>query len=248
MSVNLMTMVFRCNVPELKTDKGKTVPDSTAKFVLLALADHANDEGEGAYPSIKTICKKTNLSTATVVNALNALRFNGFTELMGRSKRETFNYTILVAKIAAFQWIESSDSTGQNNSVLATEIKPSSNHPPKPSIKQEGASAKQKATDFPELVLYRSVVNHFPKTFQREIVIKAIQNIGTRLNRGVTAEDLIPYWEAWGKVSGNEWSLVWLEWAESGRVPNGKQPPSEPKGVSVVRNWFAKKQAELSNG
>ena len=99
MSVNLMSKVFSCNMPELKTDKGKTVPDTTLKSVLLALADNANDEGEGAYPGVRSLCQKTNYSTATVVNALNALRANGFTILEGRSKWDTNNYSISVAKI-----------------------------------------------------------------------------------------------------------------------------------------------------
>lgn len=129
MSVEIMSLVFKMNMPELKTDDGKTVPDSTAKFVLLALADHANDEGEGAYPSVKTICQKTNMAAATVCNALNALRTNGFTRLEGRSKRDTYNYTILVAEIRRFQWLKSDDFSGWNPSVSAAEIKPSINHP-----------------------------------------------------------------------------------------------------------------------
>jgi hypothetical protein len=134
MSVRLMTLVFSCNMPELKTDDGKTVPDSTAKFVLLSLADHANDEGEGSYPGVDRLCKKTNLSTATVCNALNALRTNGFTHLEGKSKRDTNEYTILVAKILEFQWLKSADFSGYNPSVLAAKTNPSLEPSIKPSI------------------------------------------------------------------------------------------------------------------
>lgn len=125
MSVDMMSLVFKCNMPELKTDKGQVVPDSTAKFVLLALADHANDEGEGAYPGIDLLCRKTNLSSATVTHALNALRTNGFTVLMGKSKRSTYNYTILVAKIREFQWLIPPDISGYNPAVLAAKTNPS---------------------------------------------------------------------------------------------------------------------------
>jgi len=72
MSVTVMAAVFAANMPELKTDDDKTVPDSTAKFVLLALADHASEDGENAYIGIKRICQKTSFSTSTVCNALNA--------------------------------------------------------------------------------------------------------------------------------------------------------------------------------
>ncbi len=137
MSVNLMSLVFNCNVPELKTDDGKTVPDTTAKSVLLALADNANDEGEGSYPGVDTLCRKTNYSTSTVCNALNALRHNGFTVLVGRSKRDTNNYTVSVAEILKFQWPKREDSSHRNATVSAVETNPSSTSI-KPSVEKRG--------------------------------------------------------------------------------------------------------------
>lgn len=130
MSVTIMAAVFAANMPELKTDDGKTVPDSTAKFVLLALADHASEDGENAYIGVKRICMKTNLSTSTVCNALNALRTNGIIELVGKSKAETNNYTINVERLQSlkFQPLESHNSSRQNPAISATEIKPSVNH------------------------------------------------------------------------------------------------------------------------
>jgi DNA replication protein DnaD len=137
MSIKLMSMVFSCNMPELKTDKGKTVPDTTAKFILLALADNANDEGEGSYPGVDTLCKKTGYSTATVCNALNALRHNGFTQLIGRSKFDTNNYTILAAKILEFQWLKREDFSGYNPKILAAKTNPSVKPSVKPSINED---------------------------------------------------------------------------------------------------------------
>lgn len=130
MSVGTMSLVFKYDMPELKTDDGRVVPDSTAKFVLLALADHCNDEGEGAYPGVKRICKKTSMSTQTVCNALNALRSNGYTTLEGKSKSDTNNYTINLDKLQplGFQPIESDDSNGQNQEIPANRVKPSINH------------------------------------------------------------------------------------------------------------------------
>ena len=133
MSVTLMAKVFACKMPELKTENNKTVPDTTAKFVLLALADNANEEGEGAYPGVKSLCKKTNFSTSTVVNALSALRNNGFTTLEGKSKYDTNSYTINVQKLDENKWPEearfqppkSRDSSHRNRTILATETNPS---------------------------------------------------------------------------------------------------------------------------
>ncbi len=131
MSVRTMSLVFEYDMPELKTNDGKVVPDSTAKFVLLALADHCNDEGEGAYPGVKRICKKTSMSAQTVCNALNALRHNEYTTLTGKSKAETNNYTLNLGKLSQpieFQPLESSDSSHQNPAVLVARVKPSFNH------------------------------------------------------------------------------------------------------------------------
>jgi DnaD/phage-associated family protein len=116
MSVRIMTAVFEHEMPDLQTDDGRTVSDSSCKFVLLALADIANDWGEGAYIGVKRICKKTCLSTQTVCNALNALRHNGYTFLEGKSKLDTNNYTINVQKLG-FYSIESDDSNHQSEST-----------------------------------------------------------------------------------------------------------------------------------
>lgn len=112
MSVRIMSMVFQGNMPELKTDDGKTVSDSSAKFVLLALADSANDEGEGSYNGVVKLCQKTNLSKPTVCNALNALRTNGFIALIGRSKWNTNNYTLSIDMIDKVKWLYSGESSG----------------------------------------------------------------------------------------------------------------------------------------
>jgi DnaD/phage-associated family protein len=140
-----MSLVFEYDMPELKTDDGKTVPDSTAKFVLLALADHANDEGEGAYPGVKRICKKTSMSSQTVCNALNALRHSGYTTLAGKSKVDTNSYTINLEKLQPleFQPLESADSSensSRKNPVIpADRVKPSFNHTNNHEINHEEA-------------------------------------------------------------------------------------------------------------
>lgn len=48
-------------------------PSTAAKFVLVCLAWYANKEGERAFPSIPTICRRTNLNQKTVRKALRIL-------------------------------------------------------------------------------------------------------------------------------------------------------------------------------
>ena len=94
MSINLMSSIFKTEFRDLQDADGNNTKASTAKFVCIALADHANDEGEGAYPSIDTLAYKTNLSRTAVINALDALKYNGVLIPNGASKRHTIDYTI----------------------------------------------------------------------------------------------------------------------------------------------------------
>lgn len=117
MSSRMTTAVFEYEMPgDLQTDDGRTVSDSACKFVLLALADEANDHGEGAYPGVRRLCRKTALSTQTVCNALNALRHNYYTILEGKSKLDTNKYAINVTKLG-FHSLESDDSNDKNGTT-----------------------------------------------------------------------------------------------------------------------------------
>lgn len=94
MSVNLMSAIFETEFFDIKDEAGNTTKASTAKLVLLAMADHANDEGEGSYPSVERLCRKTALSEQTIRNTFDALRYNGIISLAGKSKYNTNNHTI----------------------------------------------------------------------------------------------------------------------------------------------------------
>lgn len=94
MSVKLMSAIFETEFRDIQDSEGNTTKAATAKLVLLALADHANDEGESAYPSVGRLAKKTALSSQTIRNTFDALRHNGIVTLAGTSKYMTNNYTI----------------------------------------------------------------------------------------------------------------------------------------------------------
>jgi hypothetical protein len=94
MSVKLMSAIFETEFRDLQDGAGNNTKASTAKLVLLAMADHANDEGEGTYPSVETLSRKTALSSQTIRNTWDALRYNGVISLTGTSKYLTNNHTI----------------------------------------------------------------------------------------------------------------------------------------------------------
>lgn len=96
MSIKLMSSIFDTEFRDLTDIDGNVTKASTAKLVLLALADHANDEGEGAYPGLTKMELKTGLSRQGIINTYDALKYNGIIFLIGESKYGTNNYTINV--------------------------------------------------------------------------------------------------------------------------------------------------------
>ena len=98
MSVRLMSLVYDAyfGTQEIPTGNGLklTVSGSTLKAVCLALADHANDDGKGAYPSLARLMKKTEFSKPAVIHALTALKQLGVISYAGESEYGTSNYTI----------------------------------------------------------------------------------------------------------------------------------------------------------
>ena len=75
MSIKLMTKAW-----ELKLK-------ANDKLVLLALADHANDDGE-CYPSLRKIEAKTGLSKQGLINAIKRLMDLGLIEKQFRTRQD----------------------------------------------------------------------------------------------------------------------------------------------------------------
>jgi biotin operon repressor len=89
MSIRIMSAVFMT-----------PMDDPTAKFVLIALADNASDDGENCYPSVQTLSLKTALSESTIHKVLRRLKEAGILTMHGRSKYRTIHYHINIGKIA----------------------------------------------------------------------------------------------------------------------------------------------------
>lgn len=229
-----------------KNGKVIKIKETTAKIVLLAIADSAGDYGDNSWQSFETIAKKASIDRRSVIRVVRALVKHNYLKIDGLTQYGTHNFSLNMdllgnppPKRAKVGRPKNSDSDAKiGDSESETSDPPSSNplmNPPViPPKTKRGASAKPKATDFPELVLFREVVEHWPKQFQRPAIIEAVQKINNRLGRAATRDDLLPFWQAWGKVSGNEWSLVWLtDWAVPGSIgrTNGKPQHATPAPV-----------------
>ena len=72
MSVRVMSLVF----------ENQTL-SSTEKLIMLALADHANDEGKSIYPSQNRLSRKTSLARGTVNLHIQELIKKGYLNMVG---------------------------------------------------------------------------------------------------------------------------------------------------------------------
>jgi hypothetical protein len=145
MSIKLMSAIFETEfidlvLPDLDKDgKQRRAKASTAKLVLLAIADHANDEGESAYPGLTKLERKTALSRQGLIDAISALKYNGLLWVADEfSKLGTNNYTI---NLAAFPCLKPNYDPSQatllvkpldypSQATLPALVKPlDSNHP-----------------------------------------------------------------------------------------------------------------------
>jgi hypothetical protein len=61
--------------------------NSTQKIVLLALADHANDEGKHCYPSVERLARKCSLHERTVRRILSEFREGELIKVVGKAKQ-----------------------------------------------------------------------------------------------------------------------------------------------------------------
>jgi len=98
MSVKIMSAVFAADIGTLEyigaDGKQHRLQAHTAKIVLLAYADHANDDWRAAYPGYTLLERKTGLSRQGLANAIRALRQNEYLIPEGESTRGTNSYII----------------------------------------------------------------------------------------------------------------------------------------------------------
>jgi len=64
------------------------------KFVLLGIANHAQPSGEGAFPSLETLCRYTRLSKSTVQRCVKKLTDRGLLATSPGNGRKSTSYTL----------------------------------------------------------------------------------------------------------------------------------------------------------
>lgn len=145
MSIKLMSAIFETEFHDLeyvKDNETKRAKASTCKLVLLAIADHANDDGE-AWPGLRRLGVKTALSRQGLMDTIEALKYHNLLTVDEEpSKLHTNNYTINVSEITAM----SSHLTTPCKATLHADVKPlDQNH--QLSLKEEEEGKTQKKID-----------------------------------------------------------------------------------------------------
>ena len=100
MGIKIMSAIFETEFRDLPTGeidengRQKMAKASSIKITMLALADHANDEGE-CWPGYTRLELKTGLSRQGVADVIKAIKHNGLATISEEKSRSgTNNYTI----------------------------------------------------------------------------------------------------------------------------------------------------------
>lgn len=109
------------DAPMLRTDKGK--PDTTARHLLAALAEHAHPNGREAYPAVPLLQWKTGYSRRTVQEALGRLEGAGLIKATGMKRGSTVYALALHLTRPASDKAEISAATEQRRAATAERVR-----------------------------------------------------------------------------------------------------------------------------
>ena len=84
------------------TDRNKkqvNIKETTAKIVMLAIADSADDFGENSWQSFETIATKSSIERRSAIRVVRALVNAEFLKIAGITKYGTNNFSVNIAKL-----------------------------------------------------------------------------------------------------------------------------------------------------
>tara|TARA_B110000027_G_C16102953_1_gene293949 strand:- start:132 stop:848 length:717 start_codon:yes stop_codon:yes gene_type:complete len=151
------------------------IKKSSLKFILVAMADYANEEGE-AYPSIQTLNNKTSLNRKTIIAGLMQLESLGYLKNTGKKVGRTNS-------ISVWQITNSVEQSQKGDSLVSSPKNGTSSSPKKGTPKQS-----QKRDIEPSVILTTSVTTRttvsfddFYKIYPKKIKKKDSQAIWKKL-------------------------------------------------------------------
>lgn len=221
------------------------------RVVLLVLADHAHDDGTGAYPSQATIARKARISVRTVRDCLRRLEASGEIVRDGRRHGRTkqlIEYRIVIrrqdlppSERRQPDARKAADPRSKGGSLTSERRQPSADEPleepsGEPSVQPSGSVGF--AADAARLAdLLEAKVNEIAETPGRKRVGKRWLEAIERLMRidGRTAEQI-------------QFVITWLGGSTEGGQFWGANVQSGPKLRAKFDQLVAKIKAERRNG
>lgn len=137
---------------------GKDVSTPTQKLVLIALADHANSDGE-CYPSFDTVATLAGCSPRTARRHVDELVVAGLVQKVGRRRRtdgtlSTWNLVLSMDCTSGHEWPEATDDQRSHTTEPAAtddqHQRPhmtALNQPPEPSGEPSGTTTSDQGSD-----------------------------------------------------------------------------------------------------
>lgn len=214
------------------------------KAVLVALADHANDDGRHVYPGAKRIAIKTSYTTRTVRRALADLREMGLiTVARESSHHRPTEYEIDLTECRARQArpdTESGHDLTEDPGDLTEDPERPDRGSGKPSVNHQEPSGDNHHNGVGEVyATYEQEIGRDITPFIAESIGDAVDEFG-----GESVCDAIRI-----AVENNvrKWSYVdgiLKRWRANGRYssrasPNGHQDGPEPKGFPAIDDYLA---------
>jgi DnaD/phage-associated family protein len=227
MSVSLMSATFKATLPDVEVD-GRNVAQSTLKVVLLALADHANDDGKSIYPAVARLAKMTGLTERSVQRAEHALQKIGILVQVGMSEYGTKEFKIVPSRLHQFQGgvnlvHQGGESSTQNHAPDSP--KPSIKPSIKPNINSEPIA--QKLSDHKCRFNPNSgvIIQGWKDDFPDEIILRAIDDAASRGKCSIPyIEQILITWKAQGVPPTREEKI---KNARSNHQPNRAAVPAQ---------------------
>lgn len=115
-----------------------------SRLVLLVLADHASDDGTGAWPSVDTIAREARMTRRAVQYALRGLEERGAIVAAGKSKQGTVIYDVWMETPMGAQNLRPGGADDDTGGAQST-TRGGATAAPEPSLKQP--SEGQPSTD-----------------------------------------------------------------------------------------------------
>lgn len=223
----------RFSILQARAVSDKRVSD--AQFRSLAALGCYGDKDGWCFPGLKTLGSDLHKSPQAVSKDLCALVEAGYIEKHPRFDKDGSRKSNLYRLK-----FDPTPSTPEVDTLSTPEVEVNDSINAPPNVK---VRATPKATQIPEVMLFRSVTKRYPPRANYDDVIESVSKVRGRLGREVIVDDLLVFFKAWCHRGYKETNLAWLEWAETGQIPvNGnwkaQKFTNEPKAYNGIRDFL----------